>query len=169
MARALRGAGVFEDLQGHLIEDPDNIIVPCSDGHQMRDLFWTHYGKLESKRNGPILHPIALNGGALLIPESSPMNRMYREDLVILSHLQAAITMKNVKTVVLYTHCPCGAAYHHGLNLRQVMALLMEAKNRTRACLPGIDVLCYCHIDYGGGRRRTYFVNRKKWEDFIKK
>lgn len=166
MAWELRQAGVFEDLKNHLIKDPHHIIVPCSDGHQMRDLFWNHLRRLERNDPEPIIHTLALNGGALLIAESSPMNRVFREDLVILHHLKQAITMKGVKTVVLYAHCPCGAAYHQGLTLRQAISLLVESKSRAQACLPGIDVSCYYHIDYGN-RRRTYFVNRQNWEQYL--
>lgn len=167
LAQALRSANVFQNMASRELDLSDGvIIVPCADGDQMPDLFTHELGLFAELGIPPRVHELALNGGALLIPQDSPVRREGTEDRVLVQHLKDAQTLKNINLVMLYAHAPCGAAALAGLDLRGVVKLLMAAKTRIKEEIPTFKVACFLHIDWGGGKRRTYFVSRDEWEEW---
>jgi carbonic anhydrase len=171
--QTLRNAGVLQPLNDHLLEKKA-LIVTCADGHQMPDLFNHHLKSCtRDDLDELLLHTIALNGGALLIPCDSPLvDQRDREDRVILRHLRKAIELKSTPTspveqIVLYAHGPCGAAGLANLDLTGVLMLLMKAKLRLRKAFSEIDnISCFFHYD-NAVTKRTYFVSKDKWIEWI--
>lgn len=164
-ARALRLANVFQDVASKELDLSNGvIIVPCADGDQMPDLFTYELGLFADLGIPPRVHEIALNGGALLIPKDSQVRREGSEDRVLLQHLKDAQTLKGIDLVMLYAHAPCGAAALGGLDLKSVVALLVAAKARIKSEIPTLKVAAFLHMDWGEGKKRTYFVSREKWE-----
>ncbi len=159
----LRKQEILLDVDAHRLNLADGVIlVACSDGDQLPDIFSNISHSFAGQRSSPRIHTIALNGGALLLPEDSPLVTAHREDEVLLEHIKVARELKNIHTVALYTHAPCGAGTLAGLTLEQELNLLLAAKVRIKEHLPGIKAACFCHIDRGESKR-TYFVSRNKW------
>lgn len=155
--------GVLLEVKAHLIDESSGtIMVTCADGDQMTDVYRHHEGVCIHHRSDPRIHLFSLNGGAKLIAENSPL-QMGGEDEILLKHMQFARVKKDIETVVLYAHAPCGAAYDHDLSFSDVLELLFAGKDRVKRTLPGIKVACFCHVDYGDGKKRTYFVSRDAW------
>lgn len=155
-------------------------LVGCSDCHQREDLFDYIAKFVRPRAGGAIIHPTLLNGGALLLPMVSRVRKMgIPSDAVIIANLLGTRQLKEIATVALYAHAPCGAAGDAGVNLREIIDLLHAAKDRVKNLLTGpgekpFEVACFCHVDYGhwrnkvgqtngigdGHKRNTYFVPR---------
>lgn len=169
---SLRKDGVLADIDPHrLTQQKGVIVVPCADGDQMPDVFAQQAAYAEQAGLEPRPHVLALNGGALLLPENSPLNKAVREDLVLLKHIKDAVPMKNIHTVVIYTHAPCGAAGAANLSFVRCMDLLVKAKARIKEKIPEVKVACFCHVDRsdegGHHKRRTYYVDEVRWHAWI--
>lgn len=108
------------------------------------------------------IHEFKLNGGALLIAKNSPLTHL-GEDRVLIEHIRSASRMKKIHTVVLFAHAPCGMAGMFGLDLKQVLDNLIDAKLRLKSELVGVKVVCFVHIARPDGVRRTYFISAAKW------
>ncbi len=159
------GCGILRDLNAHLIDQSNGaILVTCADGDQMSDLFHHHERIAREGGGTPRLHTLALNGGALLLAPSSPLNRQFHEDEVLLHHITVARQLKDIHTIVLYAHAPCGAAGAFHLTFLQVLEYLMEAKRSLKNGNGKIKVACFCQIDYGTGEKRTYSVSRIRFD-----
>lgn len=159
---------VLQPLAEHYLQ-ARVVFVPCSDGDQMPDLY-NHQLSLCRKTNPHdyMTHTIALNGGALNLAEESPLSQVFREDLVLLRHIEQALTIKpNVNTVVLYSHFPCGAARLQQLGIVESLMYLFLGKERLRKAIPAIrNIACYFHVDYKG-TKKTYFASRQRWEEWV--
>lgn len=159
------GLGVLLEVDGHKIDESKGaILVTCADGDQFEDLFTHHANICKQQRcsDHARIHVLSLNGGAKLIAKSSPLHTA-GEDRVILNHISGAKALKDINTVVLYAHAPCGAAYSKGISFENVLRLLFEGKDRVKESDKGLHVACFCHVDYGNGKKRTYFASREAW------
>lgn len=166
VAEKLRKAQVLLDVFAPKLELTRGVImVACADGDQMPDLFAFETGLFRAAHIPPRIHELALNGGALLIAKGSPVRRAGSEDEVLLRHIADGRTLKEIDSVMLYAHAPCGAAALAHLDLRGVISLLMKAKTRIKQELADLKVACFLHIDWGD-RKRTYFVSRDAWESW---
>lgn len=155
--------GVLRKVRPHLVDESNGaILVTCADGDQMEDLFSYHRKISLHHRETHRPHLLSLNGGAKLIAPDSPLRRG-SEDTIILEHLKDARRMKEIETVVLYAHAPCGAAYAKQLSFYRVLELLFSGRARVEQVMPGIKVTCFCHVDYGDGKKHTYFASRTTW------
>ena len=165
----LRDAKVLDNNDARKLSAPNGVIViPCSDGDQMTDVF-THQQRLALEGGWPVRpHMPSLHGGAMLIAEKCPLYREYRVDELFLQHIREASSpaLKGIGTVILYVHAPCGAAGLAGLTLVQQIAFLMRAKERVKEQSDEYNVICFVHVDYGEGRKRTYFISRVTWLAF---
>lgn len=167
-----RQAGALIEIQNHRIESSaGTIFVGCSDGDQFRDVYAHHCKVCALERH----HPLLLNGGSLLLSKHSPIRGAKKDSAVLLRHIQAASSIKGIRTVVLYVHAPCGVAYRKHLDFLEVMRLLIEAKLRLRLQrgLSKLKFSCFCHVDFNGlsgegARKRTYVVDRKVMTEFLK-
>lgn len=162
----LRKAGVLGDLDGNRLDLRQGVImVTCADGDQLYDIFAHKALAVMQQRSDARIHTLALNGGALLLAEDSPLSRTNNEGTVLMEHIRGAMKLKGMRTVALYAHAPCGAAtkmVHPPLRLDQVVALLIRAKTRVKSLGDGIKVACFLHVDNGTGKR-TYHVSRDAW------
>lgn len=161
----LKSTGVFRDLIENEIASPNGTVcVACPDGDRFPELFNHHSKTCQCSRH----HPLALNGGAIIMPRNEIAERMdvLVDGDVIMKHLGGAMKLKGYDAVALYVHAPCGMAYSHGLNLMTVMEQLMAAKARVRKEFgQSIKIHPLCHVAYPDGKQKTYFVDRKKWEE----
>ncbi|MBU6321764.1 MAG: hypothetical protein KGI78_02820 [Patescibacteria group bacterium] len=174
--RQLRDAGVLQTVdEGMMARAREGtIFIPCADGHHFDDLFRTHLRLCGCPDNEDRMHhPLSLNGGALLLPESSPLRRLDDgsygpDDEVLLRHLVGAIKLKQPQSIILYAHAPCGMARLFGLSIMEEFELLVRAKQRVREHVTpyGVtDVRAWFHVYYSDDRnRKTYHFRRDIWE-----
>ncbi|HUQ30255.1 MAG TPA: hypothetical protein VM103_01920 [Candidatus Paceibacterota bacterium] len=175
--RVLRDKGVLEEINCEMLDNARQgaILIPCADGHHFHDLFNHHTSICGAQHSAPMQHPLSLNGGALLIPEESPLRHQSDgsytpDDEVLLRHLEGAIGLKKPKAVILYAHAPCGMARLHLLSVDDEFTLLAAAKERVRtriAPLGVTDVRLWFHVCYADSKRRTYQFRRHAWNQFV--
>ncbi len=164
LIQTLRGVGVLKDLEGPRIPaERGTIVIPCADGDRITDLLTKHWGVCDGH---PCHHTLSLNGGPLLIPESSPIAKL-GEGQIIKEHAYGGHRLKAVTTVMLYGHWPCGAAITNGLSLYDTLVCCVSAKDEMRTFLQsrGIEptvILCF-HVDYADGRKKSYYFDRRAW------
>lgn len=72
--------------------------------------------------------------------------------------------MKDISTVALYVHTPCGKAAAYNLSFVEIVMLLTGAKRRIKEAAREASVACFYHIHYPDGRSRSHFVSREMWE-----
>lgn len=94
---------------------------------------------------------------------------MGRHDIQMIINIWKAIRMKGIKTIVLYIHAPCGAAAHCHISFLGELQHLILAKRRLKWWLGymGIKVACFCHVDYGGGKKKTYFIKTHRAAEWL--
>ncbi len=173
----LRDAGVFQEINTALLENmrSGTIFIPCADGHHFGDLF-TYHTQICGHKDEQLHHPLSLNGGALLIPNESPLLRREdgsrrHDDAVLLENLVGAIQLKQPKAVILYAHAPCGMARLHRLSIHNECALLFTAKDRIRNATKDLDVpdlRVWFHV-YDSDKTvpyATYHLNRGSWSAY---
>ncbi|MDO8557802.1 MAG: hypothetical protein Q7S09_01250 [bacterium] len=169
----MRKFGVLVDVDPQRMRQEDGVIcVTCADGDQMPDVFQQQVKFALEAGFKPRPHQLSLNGGALLIPEESPLNKELREDATLLAHIRGGIKLKGIRTIVLYIHAPCGAAGLAGLTFKESIDLLIKAKDRIKKEILDVRVACFCHVDreHGTGhKKRTYFVDEERWETLKRK
>ena len=167
--RSLRRGGVLRDIEQNQLDASNGVIlIACGDGDQFHDLFRHKIDIFAAQRDAPRIHALTLNGGALVLSERSPLNKSLPNDLVLLDHIRGAIKLKEILTVAIYVHAPCGMAKLHGINFEGTIQLLVEAKRRIRRELahPDLKVAAFCHVDWEDGKR-TYHVSADAWDRWI--
>jgi len=147
----LKVAGVLESVQPDRVDLSGGVItVLCSDGShfwdKIRDLARSfRRSSVNADRSvvGPLLraarfvwvwlkafvlfpmiHPLALNGGALCI---SPRWPTPEEAIVLKRHILQAMELRKGIVVLLYTHLMCGAASKFKLSITDVLNYLADA------------------------------------------
>jgi hypothetical protein len=162
----LRSALILKDVNPEKIElEKGVILVCCSDGDQMYELFG-HQVELFKKVNAvPRIHTISLNGGGLLLSAESPLVKVHQEDHVLIKHITDARQLKGIHSVVVYAHAPCGAAGMANLSVEQVIDLLIKGRNRLKTIFEDLHVVPLFHLD-DGQKKRTYFISPNAWEEW---
>jgi len=97
---------------------------------------------------------------------------MLRQDLVVLANIWGAIKLKNIKTVVMQLHFPCGAAGLCHMTAWEQLDHLVRAKQRLKRVFKQIRVPCFVHVDWpedegSKHRRRTYFVKTSELRSWL--
>lgn len=165
LIKSLWRAGVLQDVEEHLIDQKNGvIIITCSDGDRFPDVFQYQVKMQMKQRPDPRIHVLAWHGGALACAPCSPINKRKHADLVFLDQVSDAREMKGINTVVLYAHAICSAAHLNGVDIEESLALQIRAKSKIKTLNSGIVVVPFFHVDYGEGRKQTYFVSRENWE-----
>jgi hypothetical protein len=164
LAALLREMEILNNIQDHKIPaEVGTVTICCSDGDQFDDLYTHQRNVCHTNRH----HQVTLAGGALVIPQKSPLGRIARISRpVVFLNVEIGIEKKGIKTIPLYGHAPCQAAYDLGLDLLDVIEQLICAKQELRkrfGKVQGFKVCPFLHIDYGDGKKRTYFVDKEKW------
>ncbi|MBI2990305.1 MAG: hypothetical protein HYY51_03935 [Candidatus Magasanikbacteria bacterium] len=167
--RRLRDAGVLLDIEGHRLDQSAGVVmVCCADGDQMHDVYTTQAEMQREQRGEPRVHLLSWNGGALRLLADSPTNRRITTAQEFLDEIRDASVLKSIPVVALYAHFPCGKVKDTRLEIQQVFAGLIAAKQRLKREIPGVRVACFFHVDYpdveagetgSGPRKRTYFLS----------
>ncbi len=174
--RSLRACGALRDIDTGENGISKTAIVACPDGHQFSELYGKHINLCGGPHHHDVMHhPIALNGGGLLLKQDSPILRnsdgTYAPDgEVLLRHLGMTVELKQPEAIILYGHIPCGMARRCDLTIDEQVGLLMAGKARVLefAKQYGItDVRAWMHVAYGNNHRRTYHVHRKTCEQIL--
>ncbi len=165
LIRILREANVLVDVHGHMLDAPNGIIpVVCPDCDQVDDIDG-HIRKLLDESGGRVRpHSLKLHGGGMLISAACPLDREFRIDEYLMKHIGVARNLKEINTIILYVHAPCGAAQLEGLGVVEILYHVVEAKKRVKATWPTDLVSCYIHVDYANEKKRTYFLSRDAFE-----
>lgn len=171
MIRKLRDFGVLDNVNGHSLSQKNGVImISCADGHQMYDIFGHQLKMQEGYCQDPCIHTIAWNGGALRIPKNSPANKEGRTThLDVLDDIRDSIAIKDIRTIALYVHAPCGKAQACGIDFLETIRLLMIAKKRLKNKIDDVHVACFIHIDFNNHKKRTYFISKHKWIEWQEK
>lgn len=147
------------------------ILVSCADGDRFPDIFAHKLGAYKDKAGQPCMHSLALNGGAPTMAPNSPFTKIHpAQGEVFLQNIADALVIKQLQTVALYGHAPCGVAQAHAVGLRQLVALLIAAKRRIKddVRFENVRVACFLHCDYADERMRTYFVSAREADEWLK-
>lgn len=161
----LRDADVLVNVEAHKLNAPNGVIsVVCPDCDQAHDIDG-HIRKLLNECGGKIRpHSLKQHGGGMLISEACPLDREFHIDKYLLKHVGIARSLKEINTIILYVHAPCGAAQLEGLNVVEILYHVVEAKKRVKAMWPNDRISCYIHVDYQNEKKRTYFLSREAFE-----
>jgi len=162
----LREKNILADVDAHLLNQKDGVImIACSDGDQMPDVFKKQSELILDQCENPRIHVLALNGGALVVPNDSPLNQEINNAEVLLKNLEGAIELKKIHTLILYAHAPCGAAGLFNLDVNSVIEALVKSKEIIKQRFTGLKVACFFHVDWGD-HKRTYFISASKWKNY---
>ncbi len=163
----LRQENILEEVKPKSLDLSNGAIaVVCADGDQFFD-YYNHVTSLAKEQLGrERVHIMALNGAALLLSNEWPDKE---EGVVLRRHINVAVDLKEIHTIILYVHAPCGAAGICHFDAKKVLDLLVQAKDNVKQIRPDIKVICFVHVDWGEGKKRTYFLSREKWNDYSDK
>lgn len=165
----LRREGVLETLSIENLVDHSKgaILVSCADGDQFGEVYQRHSELCCHHREAPRLHSLSLNGGAFCLPSKSPLNG--GRGRVLIADIEGAIVLKGMPTLVLYGHAPCGAAGLANLSVEESLKLLVKAKIELKIQFEQrLKIALFFHVDWGHGKKRTYFVSATKWTELFK-
>ena len=165
----LERAGVLQAHDGSKLETGNGIIlITCSDGDKILE-FLEHIEELIREGGGKFRpHIFAGHGGAMLIAEDCPLYREERADRFLLKQISDAHEMKDIGTVILMVHAPCGAAKKARMDVILELAHLVRAKKRVKAAMPQLKVSCFIDIHYADGGKKILFVSPEAFEDWQK-
>ncbi|MBX4187679.1 MAG: hypothetical protein KW793_00900 [Candidatus Doudnabacteria bacterium] len=163
-----KAAKVFDSLDGHKLDAKSGLIlVTCGDPDQFMEQFQYKVDTIVESGCCKRIQPMTPLGGALRLAHDSPANRetpFYAESLLF--DMRYVTEHKDVSTVALYIHAPCAMAAYAGMSFRDIIEAAFSAKQRIKEELPGVKVAVFCHVDYGEGRKKTYFVCRSRWAQY---
>ena len=134
----MRKNGVLLDLSisRHKKEGENGaILLTCSDGHLFADVYLYLLNFFD------FIHPIAVNGGPLLMS-------FYSEREFLLKQIKKAKELKNVNTIITTTHWPCGIANELGLTAKEVSEKTFFAEQVLKYSIAGIESVLGYSIDY---------------------
>ncbi len=164
-----RKFGVLRDIENHCLDQANGaILITCSDADQFAEVFQHQCGMQTVHRPHPRIHVFGWHGGPLACAPCSPVNKRKHAHSVFLDQISDARVLKDIHAVASRAHAPCGAARMNHIEIEQEMALHMRAKQQIKTLNQGIVVAPFFDVDYGDGRKRTYFVSRESWEAWAK-
>ncbi len=168
----LKRRGLLKDVAPHRIHAPNGFMaLVCSDCDQLHDKIDFLRNVSTAAANLERVHLFALNGGGTLMSPYSE-TRIGNEHEILLGHARNAMKMKEMDTLILKCHAPCGAAAAAGLDFHAVLGRTFEGKRYAKKHIPDIHVVCFVQIDFGDRRppetrKRTYAVTLHDWEDYL--
>lgn len=145
------------------------IVVACSDGDQMDD-FFDDIRRLSAEPGmKPRPHLLTEHGGALVLSRDwHDPNRPGRAKRLIEDIIDAR-DMKDIYTILLFCHAPCGKAGTCNISIEASISHLMKAKRTVKELDSRFQVRCFTHVDWhdeavnGGHRKETYFIPAERW------
>lgn len=156
----LERAGVLQAHDGSKLETGNGIIlITCSDGDKILE-FLEHIEELIREGGGKFRpHIFAGHGGAMLIAEDCPLYRRTHADEFLLEQIADAHEMKQINTVILMIHAPCGAAKKGNIDVVQELAYLVRAKKRVKEVMPQLNVSSFIDVHFADGKKKIMFVS----------
>lgn len=163
--------GVLVDLSDEEIRkvaaDRGTTRVDCPDADQNEDLSGMHKRVCGIHRH----HPLALNGGALLLSLKGP-EEFHARGQILLEDAVDGCDMKEINTLVLYGHWPCGKALKFNIRIDRACELYVDGKQRAREFfrernMPLAACCLWIHVDWPKelkSSKNTYFFKREAWE-----
>lgn len=142
------------------------ILVCCADCDQRKDLVGHQEEVCRHAFQKDRIHLLTEHGGALAVSPAYPLYPGHHVPGLMLKKIVDASEMKNIQTIVLSVHAPCGAANAANLGILDVIEHMMVAKQTIKTQLKGFRVLCVLHVDYEDGRKRTYTISRQDWRRY---
>lgn len=133
-----------------LPSEAPTVCITCFDPHRFHDK-WERVRTVGNSCRCCI--PLTEPGGALVIPEHSPLAVTPdgdRHDRVFLRKLDMAVRELGARHILPVVHFPCLAAKKAGLSDLQVIELNVAAKDRVRICHPECEVALLVHVDWHG-------------------
>lgn len=132
--RAMRRAGLLQDVDGDRLKPRRGVVaVICGDGDQSHDIF-KYLGDICQFYGERRVHPVALNGGPLLIAKNLPLSANLPDGDVLMRHALDGADIKQIDVIIVKGHAPCGAAGKHKADdPEQVVAGILEARQALRA------------------------------------
>lgn len=173
----MRKAGALADVNPRRLDQRNGaVIVTCSDGDQIPDVLEYHKRLCLQHRGTPRLHVVSLNGGAPLISPASPLSRGLPDGEVVVRHALKGLSAKKMTTMILKGHAPCLAVTLARLSAAETVRLVVEAKQHIMQhimALPigaffAVSVACLFHVDWGSGRKRSYFIDEVRLGEWLK-
>lgn len=163
---ALERADVLQVHHGSTLETRNGVIlVTCSDGDKILE-FLEHVEELIREGGGKFRpHIFAGHGGAMLLAEECPLYR--HADEFLLEQIADAHVMKDIHTVILMVHAPCGAAKKGKIDVIQELAYLVRAERRVNALMPQLNVSSFIDVHYPNGNKKILFVNPDAFETWL--
>jgi hypothetical protein len=145
------------------------IVVACSDGDQMDDLI-DDVRRLSAEQGmKPRPHLITEHGGAMVLsPDWHDPIRPGRARRII-EDIMDARDMKDIYTILLFCHAPCGKAGSCNVGVEVSISHLMKAKRVVKRLDSRFQVRCFKHVDWhdeaehGEHRKETYFIPADRW------
>lgn len=167
--RNLVDCGAIVNVKEDLFRSVGDLVieVTCPDCHQRKG--WRDY----LERFFTLRHPLMLNGGAVLIPEDSPLNIDGEEGRVFIRHIKKTIDLKKITVIILSVHAPCGVVREISMPMDQKLEFLLKAADRVRAAIPNATVVKLFHVNYGQSEDReksgtkTYVLKREPFQAYI--
>lgn len=141
------------------------IVVPCADGDQMEHLTAQVKEMCIVQSAQPRLHKLTTHGGAVILspewPDTKPNNTRPQN---LVEDIIDAQMMKDISTILLFGHAPCGKVGMCGVTVQESVYHLMQAKRRMKACPgPARTIRCFMQVDWGGGDKQIYFLPVERW------
>jgi hypothetical protein len=167
----LKGQGILLDIDRERVDQSKGaVVVFCGDANKSGDIHSFHAELMRFWRGGlgPRAHLCARNGGALLIPNNSPIVRpgsTAGEDLLF--EIQEALENLDIGVVFILADVPCLKVHKHALQPPQVLDLITSAKGEIKRRVPKAKVLACLRISWSSRIHKTYVVPRKAWADTI--
>lgn len=165
----LEQAKVLLPHDGSKLETGNGIIlITCSDGDKILE-FLEHIEELVREGHGKFRpHIFAGHGGAMLIAEDCPLYRSTHADEFLLEQIADAHEMKNISTVILMVHAPCGAAKKGHIDVVAELAYLVRAKKRVKQVMPQLNVSTFIDVHFPDERKKILFVNTDAFDAWHK-
>ena len=132
--------------------------------------------KYHGRAMNQLLHPIGHEGGGIAIHPLSPVHRNqgYRFPIdYFLKRMASVGSLKQTRSISVYSHAPCGAARHFGLSLPEQIELTLVGRGLLEQELTSqghrFEIVPYFHVYWGEHKQEgpehdnTYMVSRDAW------
>lgn len=153
----------------HLIDLSNGaIVVPCADCDQM-DHVYEQVRKLCTIQNLlPRIHMLTANGGAMVLSPDWPDPAGQRKAETLKEEIIEAREMKDIFTVLLFCHAPCGKASKLNMTVETTIRHLLKAKQVVKGMHPRNFVRCIIQVDWqeqavDRPEKEIYFIPNERW------
>ncbi len=158
---------------GHLVNVKGNsplerksgvITVVCGDCDRFPELFRYEKNLCREAGGHTRVHPIALNGGGLLVDPKSPLNADHNSSSTVLFHVKNSPAIKDIYEIAVYGHGPCSAAQLARLEPFEYFFWLARGAEFFKNYLKNANIACFFHFEADADTKfKTYFFKHTQW------